>query len=70
MSTATGAGRPSYAQAAARMDAHMDGCGSCSAGLACGAGDDAAELEARAFTELARTDPVAARREQMYGAPQ
>jgi hypothetical protein len=70
VSTATGAGRTSYAQAAARMDAHMGSCWSCSSGAACGAGDDAAELEARTFTELAREDPVAARREQMYGAPQ
>jgi hypothetical protein len=50
-----------YRTAARALDEHLNACPTCRAGIWCGAGDDTAENEFRAWRSWQDHDPTAAR---------
>jgi hypothetical protein len=58
-----------YRDAAQRMDAHVDECPMCTNGQPCGAGDQAAENEFRAWRAWEHDDPAASAAHRRAGFP-
>ena len=58
-----------YRRAGSGLDEHISGCELCSQGVACPAGDSAAETEFRAWRQWERSDADATRAHRKAGFP-